>query len=166
MTATPTRTYTSYVVVRWSDVDVFKRVNHARQRRTSPRCSRSRGRQSKKSMRASSRSVTCGNRSPGPHPAHALRQAARGRDVNREASHCRCGPPYEVRSIHAAPDSKPAVTATTQLVFADPEAGFAASPVRRGTGRARSVDHCRLTSELHAPRCVNDGRKLVLAQLP
>lgn len=30
---------------------------------------------------------------------------------------------YEVRSAHAAPDSKPAVTATTQLAFADPEAG-------------------------------------------
>ncbi|MCJ0902436.1 thioesterase family protein [Rhodococcus sp. ARC_M6] len=29
----------------------------------------------------------------------------------------------EVRSAHASPDSKPAVTATTQLAFADPEAG-------------------------------------------
>ncbi|WP_064689739.1 hypothetical protein [Rhodococcus qingshengii] len=34
---------------------------------------------------------------------------------------------YEVRSTHAAPDSKPAVTATTQLAFADPDAG----PLRR-----------------------------------
>ncbi|ARE38123.1 hypothetical protein A0W34_32135 (plasmid) [Rhodococcus sp. BH4] len=30
---------------------------------------------------------------------------------------------YEVRSAHASPDSKPAITATTQLAFADPEAG-------------------------------------------
>ncbi|NMM90132.1 hypothetical protein B2J88_38360 [Rhodococcus sp. SRB_17] len=30
---------------------------------------------------------------------------------------------YEVRSAHATADSKPAVTATTQLAFADPEAG-------------------------------------------
>ncbi|NMM92128.1 thioesterase [Rhodococcus sp. SRB_17] len=124
MTTTTARTYTSNVVVRWSDMDAFKHVNHARMvtlleearidslLSTGPDIANLLG-----------TSVVAGievrYRTPLTHSDSPLAvtmwiEKLRAVDVTLR---------YEVRSAHAAPDSKPAVTATTQLAFADPDAG-------------------------------------------
>ncbi|NMM91362.1 thioesterase [Rhodococcus sp. SRB_17] len=124
MTATTARAYTSNIVVRWSDMDAFKHVNHARmvtlleEARTDSLLSAG-----PESANLFGTSVVAGievryrtplTHSDSPLPVTMWIEKLRTVDVTLR---------YEVRSAHTALDSKPAVTATTQLAFADPEAG-------------------------------------------
>jgi acyl-CoA thioester hydrolase len=127
MTATRTtadRTYTSQVVVRWSDMDSFKHINHARMVTLLEEARidwlLSAGREIADLLESLVvAGVELRYRSPLKHSDSPLAvtmwiEKLRAVDVTVR---------YEVRSAHAASDSKPAVTATTQLAFADPEAG-------------------------------------------
>ncbi|MDH6284265.1 acyl-CoA thioesterase [Prescottella agglutinans] len=127
MTVTPTtavNTYTSRVVVRWSDMDIFKHVNHARMVTLLEEARIdwlfSAGPEIANLLEASVvAGVELRYRTPLKHSDSPLAvtmwiEKLRSVDVTIR---------YEVRSAHAEPDSKPAVTATTQLAFANPEAG-------------------------------------------
>ncbi|MFE4498476.1 acyl-CoA thioesterase [Rhodococcus sp. NPDC056743] len=136
MTDTAARTYTSHVIVRWSDMDIFKHVNHARMLTLLEEARvdwlYSAGPEITNIFEPS---VVAGAelryRTPLKHSDSPLAitmwiEKLRAVDVTIR---------YEVRSAHAAPDSRPAVTATTQLAFADPEAGT----LRRLTADQRAV---------------------------
>lgn len=126
MTAATTaaRTYTSQVVVRWSDMDIFKHVNHARMVTLLEEARIdwlfSAGPEIANLLEVSViAGVELRYRMPLKHSDSPLAvtmwiEKLRAVDVTIR---------YDVRSAHAEPDSKPAVIATTQLAFADPEAG-------------------------------------------